>query len=98
MLEMLEELVQASMAYALAHRSEAMDFARDFGRGPLSAVRDDFVAKFANEDTLLMPSDVRLGLSVLYTKAYKRGFTEHYPALDIIDPPTRGESTRGVAA
>jgi 1,4-dihydroxy-6-naphthoate synthase len=85
-LSLIENALHASMAYALANRAEAMAFASQFGRGPLSAVREDFVAKFANEDTLLMPADVRLGLSALYTKAHKQGFIDHLPALDIIDP------------
>ncbi|MGD9602523.1 MAG: MqnA/MqnD/SBP family protein [Gammaproteobacteria bacterium] len=83
----IESLLHASMAWALAHRAEALAFASRFGRGPLSRVREDFVDKFANTDTLLMPEDVRLGLSTLYTKALKRGLIDHLPALDVIDPP-----------
>jgi len=86
LLRTIETLLRDSMAYALAHREEALSFASHFGRGPSSRVREDFVAKFANEDTLLMPADVRLGLSALYTKAMRRGFIDHLPALDLIDP------------
>ena len=85
-IQLLENLVQQSMAWALAHPEEAMDFASRFGRGPASRVREDFVAKFANSDTLLMPPDVRLGLSALYTKAQRRGFIARLPRLDIVDP------------
>lgn len=82
----IESLLHASMAWALANRAEALAFASRFGRGPLSRVREDFVDKFANADTLLMPPDVRLGLGTLYTKALKRGLIDHLPALDVIDP------------
>lgn len=82
----LENLVHASMAWALAHRDEAMAFASQFGRGPASRVREDFVDRFANLDTLLMPADVRLGLGTLYAKALARGFIDHLPALDVVDP------------
>lgn len=89
-LEAIELLLHDSMQWALAHRAEAMTFASQFGRGPLSAVREDFVARFANEDTVCMPPEVRLGLSTLYTKALRRGFIDRMPSLDIIDPPGVG--------
>jgi len=85
-IQMLENLVHQSMAWALAHPGEAMEFASRFGRGPASRVREDFVARFANSDTLLMPPDVRLGLSALYTKAQRRGFITRLPRLDVVDP------------
>jgi 1,4-dihydroxy-6-naphthoate synthase len=85
-LQLLENLLHDSMAWALAHPAAAMECASRFGRGPASLVREEFVAKFANADTLLMPSDVRLGLSSLYTKALRRGLIDHLPRLDIIDP------------
>jgi 1,4-dihydroxy-6-naphthoate synthase len=85
-LQLIENLLHDSMAWALAHPAEAMDFASRFGRGPASRVREEFVAKFANADTLLMPPDVRLGLSSLYTKGLRRGLIDHLPRLDIVDP------------
>ena len=85
-IRLLENLIHASMDHALAHPDDAMAFASGFGRGPESRVREDFVARFANEDTLLMPADVRLGLGTLYAKALRRGFIDHLPALDIVDP------------
>ncbi|HMM74392.1 MAG TPA: hypothetical protein PJ986_01710 [Gammaproteobacteria bacterium] len=90
----VENLLYASMAWALANREEAMDFASRFGRGPTSRVREDFVRKFANGDTLSMPADVRLGLGTLYAKALARGYIGHLPALDVVDP----DDARPVAA
>lgn len=87
-IHVLENLIHASMQYALAHPDAAMAFASRFGRGPDSRVREDFVARFANSDTLLMPADVRLGLGTLYAKALRRGFIDHLPALDVVDPDT----------
>ncbi len=92
-LQQIARLLYDSMAWALDHRVQAMHFASTFGRGPMSAIREDFVAKFANEDTLSMPADVRLGLGALYAKAHKHGFISHQPALDLIDaypPPSAG--------
>lgn len=82
----LESLIYKSMLYALEHPKAAMDFAANFGRGPQSAVREDFVAKFANEDTLLMPEDVRMGLKTLFDNALSRDFIDHMPPLDLVDP------------
>ena len=89
LIRQLENLIHESMAHALANPAAAMDFASRFGRGPDSQVCEDFVAKFANTDTLLMPADVRLGLGTLYAKALHRGFIDHLPALDVVDPDGR---------
>lgn len=94
LIRQLENLIHDSMSWALAHPDDAMAYASRFGRGPDSQVREDFVAKFANRDTLLMPQDVRLGLGTLYAKALKRGFIGHLPALDVVDP----DGGRAVAA
>jgi len=82
----LESLIHESMRRALAAPGPAMAFASRFGRGPDSAVRNDFVDKFANTDTLLMPADVRAGLRTLYVRALGRGFIDHMPRLDLVDP------------
>lgn len=90
----IENLLHDSMAWALAHRDEAMAFASRFGRGPTSRVREDFVRKFADTDTLLMPPDVRLSLGTLYAKAFARGLIPQLPVLDVVDP----DGARAVAA
>ncbi len=82
----METVIHESMLHALANPDAAMAFASNFGRGPQSAVREDFVHKFANEDTLLMPSDVRQGLKTLFAEALNRRLIDHMPALDIVDP------------
>ncbi len=82
----IEGLIHASMRYALAHPAAAMTFASESGRGPESTVREEFVAKFANEDTLLMPADVRAGLHTLFEHALQRRLIDHMPALDLVDP------------
>lgn len=85
-IESLETLIHASMRHALDHSEQAMAFASGFGRGPRSSVRPEFVTKFANDDTLLMPADVRRGLQELFARAYQRGFIDHLPRLDLVDP------------
>ncbi|MGE0483874.1 MAG: MqnA/MqnD/SBP family protein [Gammaproteobacteria bacterium] len=92
----LEDAIHASMRHALDHYDEAMAFASRFGRGPQSLVREDFVARFANTDTLLMPADVREGLATLYARAVDNGFIARVPPLDLVDP-SPGAAPRAVA-
>ena len=73
-------VLQSVLTRYARYRSQVM------GELVLAELREDFVAKFANSDTLLMPPDVRLGLSALYTKAQRRGFIARLPRLDIVDP------------
>ncbi len=83
-IKQIQEMVQASMVYALKHPVKALKFASHFGRGPKSIVRNDFVKMFANEDTLSMPEDVLLGLKTLYLRAYQRKLIDYVPQQDIV--------------
>ncbi|MEQ8661931.1 MAG: MqnA/MqnD/SBP family protein, partial [Gammaproteobacteria bacterium] len=94
-LTVIENLLYASMRHALEAPASAMGFAARFGRGPGSRVRDDFVARFANTDTLMMPGDVRRGLAMLYERAHERGFIDAVPPLDLVDP--QAPNRRGAA-
>lgn len=93
----LEDAIHASMRHGLDHYDEAMAFASRFGRGPQSLVREEFVAKFANDDTLLMPADVRAGLATLYERAVESGFIAKVPPLDLVDPSPQDVPLAAVA-
>lgn len=80
----IREALAESLVFAREHRSEALAFARRFGRGEASRHREDFVDKFANDDTLCMPEDVRQGLRELYRRAHSKGLIDHEPATDIV--------------
>jgi len=84
MLARIREALADSLLFAREHRAEALGFARRFGRGDASRHRDDFVDKFANDDTLCMPEDVRQGLSELYRRARTKGLIDHEPATDVV--------------
>ena len=86
-LETAQLALRESMEYALGHRSEALDFARRFGRGDASRFREDFIRKFANADTVRLPDDVREGLDTLYRRAHAAGFLATLPPLDIVEHP-----------
>ena len=48
----LTTMYKASIAYALSHRAEALDYARDFGRGLDEGLNDRFVGMYVNDLTL----------------------------------------------
>lgn len=79
----LRGLLEKSMCYALEHPGEAMAFARSFSTGREDVTRD-FVSKFANDDTVRMPDDVRRGLKELFSRAFRRGLIPSEPTLEIL--------------
>lgn len=74
--------LRGSLEEALAHPEEAFAFARRFGTE--EDVDRDFVTKFANDDTLSMPDDVRRGLWELYRRAHLRGLIDREPRHEIV--------------
>ena len=52
MIAKVSHLLHASIAYGLAHRQEALDYALQFGRGLDRAKADRFVGMYVNELTL----------------------------------------------
>jgi 1,4-dihydroxy-6-naphthoate synthase len=74
-----------SLRYALEHPHEVLARVRRFGRGAEGQCTDQFVSMFANEDSLCMPDDVRMGLFVLLAQAADLGLAETVPPLDIVE-------------
>lgn len=74
-----------SLRYALEHPQEVLARVCRFGRGAEGQCTDQFVSMFANEDSLRMPDDVRMGLFVLLAQAADLGLAETVPPLDIVE-------------
>ncbi|MFT5207156.1 MAG: 1,4-dihydroxy-6-naphthoate synthase [Candidatus Omnitrophota bacterium] len=68
-LKQLSGLLKDSMTYAMQYPDEAMQYANQYSCEAEMGIRDDFVHKFANNDTLSMPEDVRQGLCEVYHRA-----------------------------
>jgi 1,4-dihydroxy-6-naphthoate synthase len=66
-------LLKASIAYGLAHRDEALGYARRFGRGLDRDGTDRFVGLYVNELTLSYGVRGRAALERLYDEAYRAG-------------------------
>ena len=73
MISKVSKLLHDSIAYALSHRAEAVEYALQFGRG-LDRVRTDkFVGMYVNDLTLAYGERGRLGLERLMSDAYQHG-------------------------
>jgi 1,4-dihydroxy-6-naphthoate synthase len=73
MIAKVSKMLHDSIAYALSHREEAVDYAIQFGRG-LDRVRTDrFVGMYVNDLTLSYGDRGRRGVERLMAEAFDRG-------------------------
>jgi 1,4-dihydroxy-6-naphthoate synthase len=73
MISKVSKLLHDSIAYALSHRSEAVEYALQFGRGLDRARTDKFVGMYVNELTLSYGERGRQGLERLMKDAFEKG-------------------------
>jgi 5,8-dihydroxy-2-naphthoate synthase len=73
MIRKVSGLLHASIAYALSHRKEAIEYAQQFGRGLDRDRTDTFVGMYVNDLTLGYGERGRKGLERLMTEAYDKG-------------------------
>jgi 1,4-dihydroxy-6-naphthoate synthase len=85
--------LRRSLQHALDHADEALARVCRFGRGPQGQCTDQFVSMFANEDSLCMPEDVRLGLRVLLSQVAELNRSAAAAPVDVVEA---AESEAGV--
>ena len=73
MIAKVSKLLHDSIAYAMSHRDEAVEYALQFGRGLDRAKTDRFVGMYVNELTLAYGDRGRKGLERLMADAFQRG-------------------------
>jgi 1,4-dihydroxy-6-naphthoate synthase len=73
MIAKVSKMLHDSIAYALSHRAEAVEYALQFGRGLDRAKTDRFVGMYVNDLTLAYGDRGRRGLERLMTDAFERG-------------------------
>ena len=73
MIAKISRMLHDSIAYALSHRAEAVEYALQFGRGLDRARTDRFVGMYVNDLTLSYGERGRKGLERLMSEAYDRG-------------------------
>ena len=73
MIRKVSKLLHDSIAYALAHRKDAVDYAQQFGRGLDKEKTDRFVGMYVNDLTLGYGERGRKAVERLMTEAYEQG-------------------------
>ena len=68
----VSRMLHDSIAYALSHRAEAVEYALQFGRGLDRAKTDRFVGMYVNDLTLSYGDRGKRGLERLMSEAYER--------------------------
>jgi 1,4-dihydroxy-6-naphthoate synthase len=74
MIQVVSKILHDSIAYALAHREQAVEYALQFGRGLDRARTDKFVGMYVNRLTLSYGDRGRQAVERLLSDAYERGF------------------------
>lgn len=72
-------LLRESVAYALDHREEALDYALAFGRGLSREKADEFVGMYVNERTLDYGDDGREAVRMFLARGYEAGLFPTLP-------------------
>jgi len=73
MIAQVSKMLHESIAYALSHRAEAVEYALQFGRGLDRARTDRFVGMYVNDLTLAYGDRGRRGLERLMSEAFEKG-------------------------
>jgi 1,4-dihydroxy-6-naphthoate synthase len=73
MIRKVSKLLHDSIAYALSHRKEAVEYAQQFGRGLDKERTDTFVGMYVNDLTLGYGERGRQGVERLLTEAFEKG-------------------------
>src|SRR5882672_6062664 len=73
MIAKVSKLLHDSIAYALSHREDAVDYAQQFGRGLDKEKTDKFVGMYVNDLTLGYGERGRKAVERLMTEAFEKG-------------------------
>jgi 1,4-dihydroxy-6-naphthoate synthase len=82
MIAKVSKMLHDSIAYALSHREEAVEYALQFGRGLDRGKTDTFVGMYVNDLTLAYGDRGRRGLERLMTDAFERGLIPQRVAVE----------------
>src|SRR5687768_16982716 len=77
MIAKVSAMLHGSIAYALSHRPDAVEYALQFGRGLDRAKTDRFVGMYVNELTLGYGERGRKGVERLMSEAFEKGLIPH---------------------
>jgi len=77
MIRKVSKMLHDSIAYALSHREDAVEYALQFGRGLDRARTDRFVGMYVNDLTLSYGDRGRKGVERLLSEAFEKGLIPH---------------------
>ncbi len=77
-------LFKDSIQYALDHRSPALDYALEYGRGLSKNLGDQFVGMYVNEDTVDLSRESEEGLRMLLEEGAKKGLIPSAPRIELV--------------
>ncbi len=77
-------LFKDSIQYALDHRSPALDYALEYGRGLSKALGDRFVGMYVNEDTVDLSRESEQGLRMLLQEGADKGLIPSSPRIEFV--------------
>jgi 1,4-dihydroxy-6-naphthoate synthase len=89
MIRKVSKMLHDSIAYALSHRKEAVEYALQFGRGLDRARTDRFVGMYVNDLTLSYGERGRKGLERLLSEAFDRGLIPRRITVEFAAEPER---------
>jgi 1,4-dihydroxy-6-naphthoate synthase len=78
------EVFKESIQYALDHRSDALDYALEYGRGLSKPLGDRFVGMYVNEDTVELSRQSEQGLKILLEEGARKGILPVSPRVDFV--------------
>jgi 1,4-dihydroxy-6-naphthoate synthase len=81
----VSRLLRDSIAYALEHRSEALGYAQEYGRGLDDDKTDRFVGMYVNELTLDYGERGRAAVERLFSEAYEKKLIPHSVPVEFVD-------------
>ena len=77
MIRKVSKMLHDSIAYALSHRKEAVEYAEQFGRGLDREKTDKFVGMYVNDLTLGYGERGRKAVELLFSQAFEKGLIPH---------------------
>ena len=87
MIRKVSKLLHDSIAYALSHRKDAVEYAEQFGRGLDREKTDKFVGMYVNDLTLGYGERGRKAVELLFSEAFEKGLIPHRVAVEFATYP-----------
>jgi 1,4-dihydroxy-6-naphthoate synthase len=80
----VSRLLRDAIAYSLAHRDEALDYALEYGRGLSRDKADEFVGMYVNDRTLDYGEDGRRAVRLFLARAFDLGLIPRLPEPEFV--------------